>query len=420
MMTAPTHILSSTAVLFLASVILRCLNTSPLYIAFTVLAGLIPDIDTNKSVIGFIFHRIIYLFSFGRIDLSKYVEHRGFFHSIAFLILLSVTICFINAKLIPYLWLGFLSHVYLDSFQKTGVKLLGFGNHWARFSLKYSLPMRSPAEYAILASSVLVIFLSATIINKGGSNHIIRKGLGTLRASVEDINALKDYKLYLVVNDGTGEQEYEIIDALGNDAIVLLDGNVPVQYGYRKDCQLQASGNKSYIRKEAETKTIEYDFILKDFPLSDLYQRIDLSYFYYLSGRALLDESVDIPHFFNRYNTITASGKNILFSYARLDDLKIYNIENKKVSFGDFKVTYKVKTGQDIPALDKRVRQESSEDIRIAQKRIADLKSIIDGTSESLSSIADSKLKGAIREKAKELLKIEENNLLRIRSIRKE
>lgn len=424
-MTAPTHLAGATAGMLLIAVAFRCLDISWATILFTMFAGLLPDIDNKKSIIGWLFQRGILILSLGKIDISKYVSHRGFFHSIPFLVLMILFFYFVRSELIPYLMIGVLTHLLLDSFNMRGCNFLGFGNKKGRFSLNWHIPLRRSGEYSFLASCLLVIVFCYAIISSGGATYLIQKSLGTLRASIESMNDFKEYECFLVIRGQDEEKEYFIIGSLGKETIILLDGNTPISFGCRKECNLKAV-NKSYVRKGRKMKTLQYKFILKDKSFRHLYNKIDSSYFYYFSGSALLKDSSDIPFFYNRYNTVSASGKRLNFEFARLDDLKVYGIEDAEMMLGDFVITYRIAEGQNPPQLSVKITEAVSADVESIEKRISELEGIINssGLRQEVENIFGVNSEEAeiymrvLREKAKELLKEEETSLLIIRSLK--
>ncbi len=426
-MTAPTHIFGGVAVLLTVCVMFRSLDVTWFNMGFTVLASLIPDIDNPKAVIGTLFRRLVLVLSFGNIDVARCVQHRGFFHSLSFLALLSVLFYFLNPALIPCLVLGFLSHIFLDGFNRCGLKIFGFGPYWGRFSLNWHIPMRSPGEYSILASSLLVIALCSAIISRGGMNRIIQKALGNYRSSEEAIHSLPDYRLSLVVSDGITEESYEVVDVTGN-SIILSKGGVLLKYGHDSTCQIQAAGKKAYVVKGDKIRKFSYQFLMKDKPLKYLYHKIDGSYSYYFSGNAVLEEPAEIPRFFNRYNTVSSNGRSVSFSFAHLEDLFIYNIENKKIRFGDFKIVYRVAEGQHVPSLKAKIENEISASTQEVEQRIEELKGIISDRDifarvEKIFGVSSEETGIYVRilkEKAEDLLRAEEVELLRIRSTRKD
>jgi len=424
-MTAPTHLAGATAGMLLIAVAFRCLDIGWATILFTMFAGLLPDIDNKKSIIGWLFQRGILILSFGKIDVSRYVKHRGFFHSLPFLFFMILFFFFVRADLISYLVIGVLTHLLFDSFNMRGCNFLGWGNGRGRFSLNWHIPLRTSGEYSLLASCLLVIVFCYVIISSGGATYLIQKSLGTLRASIESIDDFMGYECFLVIRGQDEEKEYFIIDSLGKETIVLLDGNTPISFGLRKECNLKAV-NKSYVKKGRKMKTLKYKFILKDKSFRHLYNKIDSSYFYYFSGSALLKNSNDIPFFYNRYNTVTVSGKRLNFEFARLDDLKVYGIEDAEMMLGDFVITYRIAEGQNPPQLSAKITEAVSVDVESIEKRISELKEIINSSDlrQEVKDIfgVDSEeaevYMQVLRKKAEELLEEEETNLLRIRNMR--
>lgn len=252
-MTTITHVAVSSGAYMFASVLLR-FEVNILHLLFIVWAGLLPDADTNKSIPGWLFQRIFYICTFTLVDLNRITEHRGLLHSFSFAFILAVIFYFINPVLTSLFLLGIFTHLFLDSMTKTGISITGFGDYYGRFSTKWNIQMRSASEYAMLAASLVMILLCMMINSKGGASHIIRKNLGTLKACIEDINSLEDYNLTLVVEG----KKYRIVDAFGSGSIILLSGNVPVEYGFKTQCEINASGRKAYVKKEEKIKTISY------------------------------------------------------------------------------------------------------------------------------------------------------------------
>ena len=78
--------------------------------------SLLPDIDSPKSLIGFIFRPFSNLFKliFG---------HRGIFHSLFFTILLSGVIWIFSHKFALAFFVGYLSHLLIDGLTRQGVRL---------------------------------------------------------------------------------------------------------------------------------------------------------------------------------------------------------------------------------------------------------------------------------------------------------
>ena len=248
---------------------------------------------------------------------------------------------------------------------------------------------------------------------------MLRKALGTLKVTIEDIRELKDYRLFLIIKDGNQKKEYEIVDCLGKDIIIILKDNIPLSYGTRKDCNINSDDKKSYVKKKKKIHKVTFPFILKDKTLGHLQNKIDSSYPYYLTGNATLKKPVEIPYFINRYNSITGGGDKLNFSFLRIEDLQLYGIEDTEVKFGDFKVTYKVLDGQDVSSLMVRINKSISNEIEEAEKRIAKLRRILsnkDLTTEvqrifDVKKDEESIYTNTLRKKAQKLLEQEENYL---------
>ncbi|MGV8152390.1 MAG: metal-dependent hydrolase [Candidatus Nanoarchaeia archaeon] len=84
-----------------------------IFIAFALLSTLIPDIDTAFSSIGNkAYARIVQVF----------VKHRGLIHSLTMAIILSLAIAILFPLASLGFFVGYSSHVILDSFTKDGIQ----------------------------------------------------------------------------------------------------------------------------------------------------------------------------------------------------------------------------------------------------------------------------------------------------------
>lgn len=172
------------------------------------LISLLPDIDHPESLIGRIFH-----------PLSKYIRqkygHRTVTHSV-FAIMAMAIILLPFALLLPFnkgeagrgfnsfysaALLAFSSHIFIDLFNKSGVRL------FAPFSQKEYISFRTP-QLRILVSSwqeyvlmFIIIFFAFTVTGEGFSIHKAVRSLGKMIYKNYD-NALKDYQensIYLCI-----------------------------------------------------------------------------------------------------------------------------------------------------------------------------------------------------------------------------
>ncbi|RMF56002.1 metal-dependent hydrolase [Candidatus Woesearchaeota archaeon] len=106
-----THV---TFAVFLTLILLFNYPTANLIqiILLVILGAILPDIDTKTSKIGSKMPMISMLF-----------EHRGFFHSINFIIFLLI-IGFLTNTLLSIIWvcIGVFTHLFLDALTKKGIK----------------------------------------------------------------------------------------------------------------------------------------------------------------------------------------------------------------------------------------------------------------------------------------------------------
>ncbi|MBI2105346.1 metal-dependent hydrolase [Candidatus Woesearchaeota archaeon] len=108
-----------------------------------------PDVDNNKSKFGRkSFFKIVNLF----------FKHRGIFHSLIFGIILSWPIYFFDKDAGAGLFLGFLSHIILDSFTKQGVRIFyPLSNLNARGFIKTGGNLEKIIFYFFILLDILVV-----------------------------------------------------------------------------------------------------------------------------------------------------------------------------------------------------------------------------------------------------------------------
>ena len=84
------------------------------FIIIILLASALPDIDSYKSKVGKKIKPISFL-------INLFFRHRGIFHSPFLLILTSMVIAIINIEIAAAFFIGYLSHLVLDSLTPGGV-----------------------------------------------------------------------------------------------------------------------------------------------------------------------------------------------------------------------------------------------------------------------------------------------------------
>ena len=111
-----THIIFS----FLISLlIINCFNIQNkiIFIVILLIASALPDIDSYKSKVGKKIKPLSFL-------INIFLGHRGIFHSLFLLILILLFIMLINYEITAAFFIGYLSHLVLDSLTPEGVMFL--------------------------------------------------------------------------------------------------------------------------------------------------------------------------------------------------------------------------------------------------------------------------------------------------------
>jgi inner membrane protein len=116
------------------------------FLIFVVIGALLPDVDHPKSILGRYFKVFNWLF-----------QHRGFFHSIFFLVLVGLFFyLFTNSWILTCaILIGMLSHLVIDTFTKEGIM---FFNPVSSFRLRGFIKTGSPLENFLF---VFFIFVAA-------------------------------------------------------------------------------------------------------------------------------------------------------------------------------------------------------------------------------------------------------------------
>lgn len=147
-MLARTHLAFS----FLIAILLKpMINVGNEYIFFAVflIGSVLPDVDSEHSLINSqipILPKIWTLF----------IKHRGIFHSLFMAVFLGGAVWyFINKTYGFALFAGYLSHILIDGFTRSGVNLL---HPISQFKLEGPVETGKIAEHVILVILILLIF----------------------------------------------------------------------------------------------------------------------------------------------------------------------------------------------------------------------------------------------------------------------
>jgi len=88
-----------------------------IFIVILLIASALPDIDSHKSKVGKKIKPLSFL-------INIFLGHRGIFHSLFLLILILLFIMLINYEITAAFFIGYLSHLVLDSLTPEGVMFL--------------------------------------------------------------------------------------------------------------------------------------------------------------------------------------------------------------------------------------------------------------------------------------------------------
>lgn len=108
-MLAKTHL---TITFFFVLLLLTFVSYKIVFIAVSLLATYIPDIDLKSSKLG---RKIIFR------PLQFFAGHRGFFHSFTFLFLITFIFLIILPRIALGFFVGYASHLFADSLTLTGI-----------------------------------------------------------------------------------------------------------------------------------------------------------------------------------------------------------------------------------------------------------------------------------------------------------
>ena len=98
--------------LFFVLILLPFVSDKVIFIAISLIATYIPDIDSSNSKLG---RKIIFR------PLQFFVKHRGFFHSFTFLFLATFIFLMIIPIIAPGFFVGYASHLFADSLTISGI-----------------------------------------------------------------------------------------------------------------------------------------------------------------------------------------------------------------------------------------------------------------------------------------------------------
>ena len=299
-------------------------TASPEILGVSVIASLLPDIDTSKSFIGRLF-----------LPVSRWIEtrtvHRGITHSFFATGVITLVTYPLASLGYSHLWkaliLGYFWGWFADVFTKSGVE--AFYPSRGRLIIPRNphlrLGTRSRAEWFLLMVLVAIAIISININSAGGIIRGFNQALGLPSGAVEA--ASEDTSRYLLTAHIKGrnaitempvDASYEVIEPLtASDLLVKDSGGIVYRVGQSQECQIIASQIRVERGKPITTKVS--NLILDD---EDVYTAIAgllQEGRTYLSGTLTIfnAEDLTLPSHLDRFDTITLQpGSDI--AYARL------------------------------------------------------------------------------------------------------
>ncbi len=138
---------------FLASLLYGKLNTNPvIFITLAMIASLLPDIDSEKSRAGKKIWPIAFI-------IRKTIGHRTIFHSVFLAMIVSLAISIFSVPYAAAFFLGYASHIILDSLTREGTMPFYPSKARIRGFLKTGGMMDYVFSSAFIAAGTLLLIL---------------------------------------------------------------------------------------------------------------------------------------------------------------------------------------------------------------------------------------------------------------------
>jgi inner membrane protein len=194
------------------------------------LGSLLPDLDTPRSMLG----RLLYFIA---APLEKAVGHRGLTHSllaIPLYLLLALPLWFLHPVWAYALFGGAMSHLFIDTFTKQGIKAFWPQPQNVVFFINenWRLTVGSLAERILLIGFIIAIVVLMPI-SRIGMPQLWARYVGDLGRAIKQYRTLEgERQLWLVgrLKDNLTEQRHEgrwrAVGSSGAALLVLIDDTV--------------------------------------------------------------------------------------------------------------------------------------------------------------------------------------------------
>jgi membrane-bound metal-dependent hydrolase YbcI (DUF457 family) len=375
--------------------------------------GIICEIDLATSIVG----RTLPIVPFAR-RFEFSVEHRNFFHSLGFLLLMGIILYpFLGTRhFAVYLafLLSMLQHQIIDGLTPEPIRWLApFSRIPFRFSPNPAVTIAngSPKETKLRWTLFLLMLLLA-FINFEHPRWLLNTYFADVQAGIEFIHEFgdrhqftADFSARELISQKKIEGEWAVEGFLDR-RIIMRDptGKLwSIVDSYESNATLRAEHFRIYKKRpiRVETQSVE----LRGKPLGQLRQYIDtLKHHRLFADKIALHTSVFLSIDPLLFNPVTASGTYLDLAFATLQDL--IPLRDAVVEEGKISILYNLEHGEKLDLIP--IQEPSWVRLKITLDRLAELR-VKEGDTLSSGTIV------AVREKLKNKMKLNEQEQLLIR-----
>ena len=324
-MRAPTH--ASFGILFILGIgLLLGITINPAIAAFAVLGALLPDIDTEKSAMGSFFRAIA-------VYIERKSGHRQATHSLLALFVLGlITAPLIFLQLVWWIALlaGYLSHLFIDATNKSGVPLFypsGIRAVMPRAE-KYRIAVGSKAEHIFFGVIVIIVF-AIVPINRIGMFRLLHRIINDTQSAITDYRSWSDsHRVYALVR-GTFNisqqpivSQFQVLGIENRNTLIVYDERADKIYTVGTDEDANIYPKKIHCVKGEPITIITKKVQLKYELLGNLVKHIPVSGQTFIKGNIKTADKVIMSSDPNIYEIIRPGMNSIELRYARKRDFE--------------------------------------------------------------------------------------------------